>query len=159
MMCTIYRVHPTGVGMIRGLIISIDGERCSSHRRGNDSSLASRTGILILFIPQAWEWFDTVEKPFFIGCVHPTGVGMIRVRISVQANSISSSHRRGNDSFQVRRFWCSFQFIPQAWEWFVGEGEQHGILWVHPTGVGMIRNGKRRSFSFNCSSHRRGKDS
>ena len=55
MMCTIYRVHPTGVGMIRLRTAIKLYEIGSSHRRGNDSSLLRSQPGTSGFIPQAWE--------------------------------------------------------------------------------------------------------
>ena len=55
MMCTIYRVHPTGVGMIRARSVPFTLDGCSSHRRGNDSIYSFAQFFDLWFIPQAWE--------------------------------------------------------------------------------------------------------
>ena len=159
MMCTIYRVHPTGVGMIRKDSLTDKAVNSSSHRRGNDSTNPALKCESERFIPQAWEWFE--QNLFICGVlrVHPTGVGMIRCMTRRFADKCSSSHRRGNDSSPVCNRLRNRGFIPQAWEWFVWRVGEHTHPGVHPTGVGMIRQPKLRNQRARRSSHRRGNDS
>ena len=159
MMCTIYRVHPTGVGMIRYGWGNHQNVRSSSHRRGNDSQWETEEFFIQLFIPQAWEWFDKWSGNMFSFYVHPTGVGMIRIVFSISSVAIGSSHRRGNDSYDDFDVVFKNSFIPQAWEWFEEYQAPDLNDLVHPTGVGMIRKGWPHKCLCTGSSHRRGNDS
>ena len=159
MMCTIYRVHPTGVGMIRSFSNWLYSSGGSSHRRGNDSAVARARAAEQAFIPQAWEWFEAMYKRYIGRCVHPTGVGMIRRPRYLPVPDKCSSHRRGNDSDISDAGIYGSVFIPQAWEWFVPIFNTGDLHLVHPTGVGMIRGGIQLHRQINRSSHRRGNDS
>ena len=116
---TLDGVHPTGVGMIRCITVPCWRSMGSSHRRGNDSTGCKTTRMTATFIPQAWEWFGKTGLYLWPDDVHPTGVGMIRSTSAVCTGRLSSSHRRGNDSWRGAAKPLFFKFIPQAWEWFV----------------------------------------
>ena len=159
MMCTIYRVHPTGVGMIRHLPDKKSPNYHSSHGCGNDSVVGTEEYINTRFIPRVWEWFSLTDSAARLPGVHPTGVGMIRNVLGCILAFMCSSHGCGNDSALSNQVAAVKPFIPRVWEWFEYKRFNDRLMKVHPTGVGMIRNGFRCPHILSSSSHGCGNDS
>ena len=157
-------VFPTRVGMVRLKRVGQTSGECFPHPRGDGPGSALRYQVKMKFSPPAWGWSGRRPRPPHRRRVFPTRVGMVRENRRDGEAARRFPHPRGDGPLAASIFLTCQWLSPPAWGWSDAKAhaeavvfppwgmvriqvEQVGLQFSFPTRVGMVRNGRKVSFS------------